>query len=110
MPENTLNTNVLPKFNCSNCKHFGRKDILKSKNLPKENPFYAVECDNFVNPLLDCVLRGFEGHSEQPSHSQTLNERDADLVEFCKFHHKRFNLANKEQAVEWLINPYLQSI
>ena len=108
MTENTLNTNVLPKYNCSNCKHFvfENKEIFESKS----NGGYAFECKNVVHPLLDCVLRGFEAHSEQPSHSQTLNERDADLVEFCKFHHKRFNLANKEQAIEWLIKPYLQSI
>ena len=66
-----LNTNVLPKYNCSNCKHFNLEyDILESK----ENGKYAVECKNFVHPLKDCILRGFEGHSDQPGFSQTLNK------------------------------------
>lgn len=68
-----LNTHVLPKYNCSNCEHFkckGKKEILSTS----ENEFYAFECTNLVHPLLDCVLRGFEGHSEQPSFSQTLNK------------------------------------
>lgn len=67
-----LNTHVLPKYNCSNCEHFkcGKKEILETK----EKEFYAYECSNLVHPLLDCVLRGFEGHSEQPSFSQTLNK------------------------------------
>jgi hypothetical protein len=68
-----LNTHVLPKYNCSNCAHFkckGQKEILSTK----QNGFYAFECDNLTHPLLDCVLRGFEGHSEQPSFSQTLNK------------------------------------
>lgn len=32
------------------------------------------------------------------------------LVDFCKFHFMRFNLSNRENAIEWLINPYLKSI
>ena len=68
-----LNTHVLPKYNCSNCKHFkhGRdKELVETKTVGT----YAIECTNLVHPLLDCVLRGFEGHSEQPSFSQTLNK------------------------------------
>lgn len=68
-----LNTHVLPKYNCSNCAHFkckGQKEILSTK----QNGFYAFECENVTHPLLDCVLRGFEAHSEQPSFSQTLNK------------------------------------
>ena len=69
--ENLLNTTVLQKYNCSNCKHFlhEKKEILESQSAG----FYAVECNNIVHPLLDCVLRGFEAHSDQPGFSQTLN-------------------------------------
>lgn len=72
MEENTLNTHVLPKYNCSNCKSF----ITKNKEFfeSKIHGAYALECSNLVHPLLDCVLRGFEGHSEQPGHSQVLNK------------------------------------
>lgn len=68
-----LNTDVLPEFNCSNCKHFinQKKEIVKTKNVG----MYAIECSNIVHPLLDCVLRGFEAHSEQPGFSQTLNKK-----------------------------------
>ena len=70
---NTLNTTVLPEFNCSNCKHFctgQSKELVDTKSVG----VYAIECNNLVHPLLDCILRGFEGHSEQPGHSQTLNK------------------------------------
>lgn len=67
---NNLNTTVLPKYNCSNCKHFNKEQIIV--NIDNDN--YAIECSNFVHPLEDCILRGFEGHSEQPGFSQTLNK------------------------------------
>lgn len=67
-----LNTDVLPQYNCSNCKHFCiKKEIIQSKTKGS----YAVECVNFVHPLEDCVLRGFKGHSEQLGFSQTLNKK-----------------------------------
>jgi hypothetical protein len=68
-----LNTDVLPKFNCSNCQHFihPKKEIVETKNVG----MYAIECSNITHPLLDCVLRGFEAHSEQPGFSQTLNKK-----------------------------------
>ncbi len=70
--EQQLRTNVLPKYNCSNCQHFRfAANIEKVKT--KGNDFYAIECMNVVHPLQDCVLRGFEAHSEQPTFSQTLN-------------------------------------
>lgn len=73
--EKLLNTTVLPKYNCSNCKHFvseNKKVLDYGKRT--ESDFYAKECNNLVHPLLDCILRGFEGHSEQPGFSQTLNK------------------------------------
>jgi hypothetical protein len=65
----------LPKYNCSNCKNFigEKKEILQANSLPEGNKSYAVECRNLTHPLEDCILRGFEGHSEQPGFSQTLN-------------------------------------
>lgn len=68
-----LRTTVLPKYNCSNCEHFcsTKKEILFSKTTDSS---YAVECTNVVHPLEDCILRGFEAHSEQPGFSQTLNK------------------------------------
>lgn len=68
-----LNTTVLPEYNCSNCKHF-KHGFEKELLLTKSVGAYSVECSNVVHPLLDCVLRGFEAHSEQPSFSQTLNK------------------------------------
>ena len=71
--DENLNTHVLPKYNCSNCSHFkckGEKYLFETR----DNDFYAFECDNVTHPLLDCVLRGFQAHSEQPSFSQTLNK------------------------------------
>lgn len=66
-----LRTTVLPKYNCSNCKHYQtRPEKLESE----VNGYYALECVNVVHPLQDCVLRGFEAHSEQPGFSQTLNK------------------------------------
>ena len=66
-----LNTTVLPKFNCSNCSHFcNKKEIVDTKTVGR----YAIECTNLVHPLEDCILRGFEGHSDQPGFSQTLNK------------------------------------
>ena len=67
-----LRTTVLPEFNCNNCAHF-RHDVLEKINTVTAG-MYAIECKNLVHPLQDCVLRGFEGHSEQPSFSQTLNK------------------------------------
>ena len=65
-----LNTNVLPKYNCSNCKHLQvQSEILSTK----AQDFYAFECNNVTHPLKDCILRGFEAHSEQPGFSQTIN-------------------------------------
>lgn len=70
--ESYLNTTVLPKYNCSNCANF------RTTNLEKVNTktagWYAIECTNLVHPLQDCILRGFEAHSEQPGFSQTLNK------------------------------------
>ena len=61
---NDLHTNKLPKYNCSNCKYFNKKvEILHSRL--KKGESYAFECSNFINPICDCILRGFEGHSEQ---------------------------------------------
>jgi len=67
-----LKTNVLPKYNCSNCKHFitDKKEIFETKAIG----FYAVECNNITHPLADCILRGFEAHSDQPGFTQTLNK------------------------------------
>lgn len=70
-----LNTDVLPKYNCSNCAHFKHGKGKKIFGFGADNP-YAYECMNLVHPLLDCVLRGFEGHSEQPGFSQTLNKKN----------------------------------
>lgn len=72
MDNKLLNTNVLPKFNCSNCDHFMHEKLEKIET--KSAGWYAMECKNLVAPLQDCILRGFEGHSEQPSHSQTINK------------------------------------
>lgn len=71
-PNEYLKTTVLPKFNCSNCSHYVKtpREIFSSKS----NGYYAFECSNFVHPMSDCVLRGFEGHSLQPGFSQTLNK------------------------------------
>jgi hypothetical protein len=44
------------------------------KIVTKTAGWYAIECRKFVHPLQDCILRGFEGHSEQPGFSQTLNK------------------------------------
>lgn len=65
-----LQTTVLPNYNCSNCKHF----IVNSPITEVSLGFYAIECSNLVHPLKDCILRRFEGHSEQPGFSQTLNK------------------------------------
>jgi len=68
-----LRTDVLPKYNCSNCDHFcAKKEIVDTKTRGS----YAIECANVVHPLEDCILRGFEAHSEQPGFSQTLNKKD----------------------------------
>lgn len=68
---NNLNTTLLPQYNCSNCSHFCKiQEVFTSEN----NGNYAMECINLVHPLEDCVLRGFEGHSEQPGFNQTLNK------------------------------------
>jgi len=69
---NCLNTTVLPKYNCSNCASFMHEKL--EKIVTKTAGWYAIECRNFVHPLQDCILRGFEGHSEQPGFSQTLNK------------------------------------
>lgn len=69
---NCLNTTVLPMYNCSNCASFMHEKLEKIET--KTVGWYAIECGNFVHPLQDCILRGFEGHSEQPGFSQTLNK------------------------------------
>lgn len=69
-----LNTHVLPKWNCSNCKHFRSVNGLSKEIVNTTVGLYSIECDNIVHPLLDCVLRGFEAHSEQLGFSQTLNK------------------------------------
>lgn len=67
-----LKTDVLPQYNCSNCEHFcTNKEIVDTQTTGR----YAVECVNVVHPLEDCILRGFEAHSEQPGFSQTLNKK-----------------------------------
>lgn len=66
------NTTVLPKYNCSNCSHFMYNKPEKVET--QTAGYYAIECGNLVHPLQDCILRGFEGHSEQPGFSQTLNK------------------------------------
>lgn len=73
---NKLNTTVLPQYNCNNCAYFisHNKEIVETKNSPTGNNSYAIECENVVHPLEDCILRGFEGHSEQPTFSQTINK------------------------------------
>jgi hypothetical protein len=67
-----LRTEVLPNYNCNNCEHFisKGKEILQSKSVGS----IAVECNNVVHPLEDCILRGFKAHSEQPGSSKTLNK------------------------------------
>lgn len=86
MSEKTLNTEVLPEYNCSNCKYFltgDKRDMLIAKGLESTgNRYYAVECSNIVHPLLDCILRGFKAHSKQPSHLQTLNKKLNDWIDF----------------------------
>jgi hypothetical protein len=66
-----LRTDVLPQYNCNNCQHFQKKKQILDSHLGG----YAVECSNVVHPLEDCVMRGFEAHSDQPCHSQTLNKK-----------------------------------
>lgn len=68
---NCLRTAILPKYNCSNCSHFmcEKLEIVDTKSAG----YYAIECDNVVHPLQDCILRGFEAHSEQPGLTNTLN-------------------------------------
>ena len=71
MNHGVLRTDVLPKWNCNNCAHYKKhKEFVETKTVGP----YAIECSNLVHPLEDCVLRGFEGHSEQPGFSQTLNK------------------------------------
>ena len=68
--ESYLRTTVLPKFNCSNCKYYiTNPEILVSETVGA----YAAECSNLVHPLEDCILRGFEGHSDQPGLTNTIN-------------------------------------
>jgi hypothetical protein len=67
-----LNTNVLPKYNCSNCDYFMHEHL--EKIVTKTAGIYAIECTNFVHPLQDCILRGFEGHSDQSAFFQTINK------------------------------------
>lgn len=74
-----LRTATLPKYNCSNCKHYNNERIVLSNG---DDIRYAIECANYVHPLVDCVLRGFEGHSEQPGLTNTLNiEDDMNFVD-----------------------------
>ena len=67
-----LNTDVLPKYNCSNCSNFIPKnnEIVEVRTVG----MYAIECRNLVHPILDCILKGFKGHSDQPDFNQTLNK------------------------------------
>ena len=51
----------LPVNNCSNCKHF--RDINPEIFKSEKDGLYAMECLNFVNPLTDCVMDLFGGHS-----------------------------------------------
>jgi hypothetical protein len=67
-----LRTDVLPEYNCNNCEHFQKK---KQILITIRGESYAYECNNLVHPLEDCVMRGFEAHSDQPGHSQTLNKK-----------------------------------
>jgi len=88
MKKELLNTTVLPKYNCSNCKHFvSENKIIKDFGkglLNKKYEPYAKECNNLVHPLEDCVLRGFKAHSEQPSFSQTLNKELQEQVKIVE--------------------------
>lgn len=73
MDNQILNTKVLPEWNCNNCKYFEKnKEIFESK---RGSGFYAMECKNVVHPLEDCVMRGFESHSEQPGLTLSRNDR-----------------------------------
>lgn len=70
--ENTLRTTILPNYNCSNCSYFisEKKEIFKSEKLGS----YALECTNLVHPILDCILCGFNSHSEKYNKfKQSLN-------------------------------------
>lgn len=67
-----LKTTVLPEFNCNNCKHY-QKAPRKMFDMGGTHT-YAYECNNVTHPLEDCVMRGFQSHSEQPGLKQTLNK------------------------------------
>jgi len=49
--------------NCSNCKCFVAivPEILNSD----ENGSYAMECNNLVHPIGDCILKEFKYHLEK---------------------------------------------
>lgn len=66
-----LNTEVLPKYTCNNCAFYQKHRQIVDTVVGT----YAVECSNLTHPLADCIMRGFEGHSEQPGFSQTLNSK-----------------------------------
>ena len=72
--EEFLNTDILPEYNCSNCDYFLFKNT-EILHLKGTDGVYAVECENVVHPIEDCILRGFKAHSKQPGFSQTLNEK-----------------------------------
>jgi hypothetical protein len=98
MNSQILRTDVLPKYNCSNCLHFQtKKEILETKSVGA----YAVECSNVAHPLEDCVMRGFKAHSEQPSSSQTLNKNETKLVDFLVYCDNAgwIKNVNKEQII-----------
>jgi len=71
---NCLTSKVMPKWNCSNCSHFRSVNGISKEIVDTQVGMYSVECENLVHPILDCILRGFGSHSDQPSFSQTLNK------------------------------------
>jgi len=80
MENTTLNTSVLPEYNCSNCEFFGSNKSKAKELVDTSVGKYSIECHNMVHPILDCVLRGFQGHSDQPGFSQTLNKPHIEVV------------------------------
>lgn len=47
MKNKYLNTDVIPKFNCSNCEFFIYENI---KKVVTNDTVYAIECSNVVHP------------------------------------------------------------
>jgi hypothetical protein len=101
-----LRTSVLPRYNCNNCAHFQKKkEIFDAKTGA-----YAVECRNVAHPLEDCVMRGFEAHSEQPGLTDSLNMNELinAKIEVLREHlehptkpgYRRSDIANRLRELE----------